>query len=149
MSVCKTDALTAWRRECNPLKNWCGRRDSNPHSEEPASETGASTCFATSAIVLPPAPIEAAILFFKDAIAQSTTEKWCPQQGLSLRASAYKTAALHLSYAGFGARIEIIKRPSLARPKQLRYRKPPCTVPPKGTSTELAGRLMSLQGRPS
>src|SRR5690349_13778566 len=59
MSVCKTDALTAWRRECNPLKDWCGRRDSNPHSEEPASETGASTCFATSAIVLPPAPIEA------------------------------------------------------------------------------------------
>jgi hypothetical protein len=34
---------------------------------------------------------------------------WCPQQGLSLRASAYNAAALHLSYAGVvpAARIEL------------------------------------------
>ena len=180
---------------------WCGRRDSNPHSEELVPETRASTISATSANLTCATPkvkrrfrLKTEVWFHlrgSNARPRPNQERalptelrrpvitglepgfsWCSQKGLSLRASLYKRAALHLSYASVGAgrenrtpdinltkiafyqlnyaSMKIHKRRRHRRQiENLRCLKPPFAAPPKETSTGSAGHLMSLQGRPS
>src|SRR6266850_4206163 len=119
-SNCDRAVLEAAASTCWATRtNWCSTTDSNRHRADPKS--AASTNWASGAY-------------------------WCPQQGLSLRASAYKTAALHLSYAGLKF---TNGRDYPGQKENLRCLKPPFAAPPKETSTGSAGHLMSLQGRPS
>lgn len=158
-----------------PGRRWCARGDSNPHSEEPVPETGASTvsppaqtlvdhrikcrghfaakskawCHRRASSARPrpyqgralrlsyggetrgarspgftdhsrARPIRGGARYLHGSArlaAAPHLENWCQQQGLSLRASPYDGAALHLSYAGM-VPAERIKLPTFALQKR-------------------------------
>ena len=118
---------------------------------------------------MPPAWIERAASYFKDALSGRSYGGDGAREGGRLPGLRVTRAALYAELRLVPAeRIElptlalqkpctsavlrrqkIHKRPGPARPKNVRCLKPPFAAPPKGTSTGSAGHLMSLQGRPS
>lgn len=80
-------------------------------------------------------------------IASNASRAWCRRQDLNPQPSPYEGAALPLRHAGIDALIQSIKRPGLARPKEI-PRCPETTVcrPTKGDQYRISGPPYVLAG---